>query len=147
MYNYVLFWISYLLSALQRFWILKRFFCDTWSRTCKTRSESRETNNNHPSPPYVGNNYRMEVKITVMLIAYLVLLCEFFWEFSFFHFCRPQVDIYQLLRCSLLCGRQIACSVWELGFFFRVKVFVLHTLTLSNTQHVNVWMVCLVRLF
>ena len=29
-----------------------------------------------------------------MLIAYLVLLCEFFWEFSSFHFCRPLVDIY-----------------------------------------------------
>ena len=29
-----------------------------------------------------------------MLIAYLVLLCEFFWEFSIFHFCRPLVDIY-----------------------------------------------------
>ena len=40
------------------------------------------------------SNYRIEVKITFMLIAYLVLLCEFFWEFSFFHFCRPQVDIY-----------------------------------------------------
>ena len=68
----------------------KKFFCDTWSRAWKTRSESRETNN----PPYVENNYRIEVKITFMLIAYLVLLCEFFWEFSIFHFCRPQVDIY-----------------------------------------------------
>ena len=29
-----------------------------------------------------------------MLIAYLVLLCDFFWEFSIFHFCRPLVDIY-----------------------------------------------------
>ena len=29
-----------------------------------------------------------------MLIAYLVLLCEFFWEFSISHCCRPQVDIY-----------------------------------------------------
>ena len=90
MCNYVLFWISYLLSALQWIWILKRFFCDTWSRAWKTRSESRETNN----PPYVENNYRIEVKITFMLIAYLVLLCEFFWEFSIFHFCRPLVDIY-----------------------------------------------------
>jgi len=26
----------------------------------------------------VENNYRIEVKITFMLIAYLVLLCEFF---------------------------------------------------------------------
>ena len=68
----------------------KTIFCDTWSRAWKTRSESRETNN----PPYVENNYRIEVKITFMLIAYLVLLCEFFWEFSFFHFCRPLVDIY-----------------------------------------------------
>ena len=46
------------------------------------------------TPPYVENNYRIEVKITFMLIAYLVLLCEFFWEFSIFHFCRPLVDIY-----------------------------------------------------
>ena len=29
-------------------------------------------------PPYVENNYRIEVKITFMLIAYLELLCEFF---------------------------------------------------------------------
>ena len=29
-----------------------------------------------------------------MLTAYLMLLCEFFWEFSIFHFCRPLVDIY-----------------------------------------------------
>ena len=46
------------------------------------------------TPPYVENNYRIEVKITFMLVAYLVLLCEFFWEFSIFHFCRPLVDIY-----------------------------------------------------
>ena len=30
------------------------------------------------TPPYVENNYRIEVKIIFMLIAYLVLLCEFF---------------------------------------------------------------------
>ena len=29
-----------------------------------------------------------------MLIAYLVLLCELFWEFLISHCCRPQVDIY-----------------------------------------------------
>ena len=46
------------------------------------------------TPPYVENNYRIEVKITFMLIAYLVLLCEFFWEISIFQFCRPLVDIY-----------------------------------------------------
>ena len=46
------------------------------------------------TPPYVENSYRIEVKIRFMLIAYLVLLCEFFWEFSIFHFCRPLVDIY-----------------------------------------------------
>ena len=48
------------------------------------------------TPPYVENNYRIEVKITFMLIAYgyLVLLCEFFGEFPIFHFCRPLVDIY-----------------------------------------------------
>ena len=31
-----------------------------------------------PPAPYVENNYRIEVKITFMLIAYLALLCEFF---------------------------------------------------------------------
>ena len=46
------------------------------------------------TPPYVENNYRIEVEITFMLIAYLVLLCELFWEFSIFHFCRPLVHIY-----------------------------------------------------
>ena len=46
------------------------------------------------TPPYVENNYRMEIKITFMLIAYLMLLCEFFCEFSIFHFRRPLVDIY-----------------------------------------------------
>ena len=30
------------------------------------------------NPVRVENNYRIEVKITFMLIAYLVLLCEFF---------------------------------------------------------------------
>ena len=30
------------------------------------------------TPPYVENNHRIEVKITFMLIAYLVLLCQFF---------------------------------------------------------------------
>ena len=36
-----------------------------------------------------------------MLIAYLVLLCEFFGEFSIFLLCRPLVDIYwhPLLKC------------------------------------------------
>ena len=54
------------------------------------------------TPPYVENNYQMEVKITFMLIAYLVLLFECFWEFSIFHFCRPLVDSYwhPLLKCS-----------------------------------------------
>ena len=43
---------------------------------------------------FLHPDYRIEVKITFMLIAYLVLLCEFFWEFSIFQFCRPLVDIY-----------------------------------------------------
>ena len=90
MYNHVFFWVRYLLFALQLIWFLNDFFCYSWSQACKTRSQSRETNN----PPYIENNYRIEVKITFMLTAYLVLLCEFFWEFSIFHLCRPQVDIY-----------------------------------------------------
>ena len=45
MYNYVLFWISYLLFALQLIWFWKGFFRDTPSRASKTRPESRETDN------------------------------------------------------------------------------------------------------
>ena len=33
------------------------------------------------TPQYVEHNYRIEVKITFMLIAYLVLLCEFYVSF------------------------------------------------------------------
>ena len=54
MCNYVLFWISYLLSALRWIWILKRYFCDSRSRVWKTRSESRETNNPAVRGKYVG---------------------------------------------------------------------------------------------
>ena len=69
------------------------------------------------TPPYVENNYRIEVKITCMLIAYLVLLCEFFWEFSTFHFCRSLVDIYwhPLLR-----------PIWRLpNMFFGTAIFLI----------------------
>ena len=64
------------------------------------------------TPPYVENNYRIEVKIIFMLITYLVLLCEFFWEFAIFHFCRPPVDIYwhpllNLYKFFILCERKI----------------------------------------
>ena len=57
------------------------------------------------------NNYRLEVTITFMLIAYLVVLCEFFWEFSIFQFCRPLVDIYwhPLLKFRL--------QTWQNGSF------------------------------
>ena len=71
------------------------------------------------TPPCVENNYRIEVKITFILIAYLVLLCEFFWEFSIFHFCRPLVDIYWhplLIRCSLKSVR----APWSWTSFFLV---------------------------
>ena len=90
MCNYVLFWISYLLSALQWIWILKRFFVTHGLGPGKPGARAAKP----ITPPNVENNYRIEVKITFMLIAYLVLLCEFFWEFSIFQFCRPLVDIY-----------------------------------------------------
>ena len=90
MCNYVLFWISYLLSALQWIWILKRFFVTHGLGPGKPGPRAAKP----IIPPYVENNYRIEVKITFMLIAYLVLLCEFIWEFSIFHSCRPLVDIY-----------------------------------------------------
>ena len=58
------------------------------------------------TPPYVESNYRIEVKIIFMLIAYLVLLCKFFWEFSIFHFCRPLVDIYWHPLLSMIPGER-----------------------------------------
>ena len=63
----ILFWISYLLFALQLIWFLKRFFRYTPSRACKTRSESRETNNPHTPPPppqYIYYNHRIKKNIT-----------------------------------------------------------------------------------
>ena len=68
------------------------------------------------TPPYVENNYRIEAKITFMLIAYLVLLCEFFLGFSIFHFFRPLVDIYwhpllsKFLRRTVIHGKQFFIS-------------------------------------
>ena len=118
-------------------WILKIFFCDTWSRGWKTRSQKRETNN----PPYVENNYRIKVKITFMLIAYLVLLCEFFWEFSIFHFCRPLVDIYcyPLLRIVWVVLAKIRIFKTDLRFCIKLRkrnrllvTFVAFFLTLSG---------------
>jgi len=52
--------------------------------------------------PYVENNYRLEVKITFMLTPYLVLLSEFFGEFSIFDFCRHLVDIYRHLLLNVV---------------------------------------------
>ena len=85
------------MSALQWILILKRFFVTHGLGPGKPGPRAAKP----ITPPYVENNYRIEVKITFMLIAYLVLLCEFFWEFSIFQFCRPLVDIYwhPLLRC------------------------------------------------
>ena len=75
------------------------------------------------TPPYVENNYRIEVKITFMLIAYLVLLCEFFWEFSIFHFCRPPVDIYWHPLLIILLSKlgAIDCNTWVLWSWFKEK--------------------------
>ena len=113
MYNYVLFWISYLLFELQLIWFFKRFFRDTPSRACKTRCESLETN----IPPYVLNKYRIEVKIIFVLAAYLVLLCEFFWEFSIFRFCRPLVDIYWHPLLRFFCFMTILREIWILPIY------------------------------
>ena len=119
MYNYVLFWISYLLFELQLIWFFKRFFRDTPSRACKTRCESLETN----IPPYVLNKYRIEVKIIFVLAAYLVLLCEFFWEFSTFRFCRRLVDIsgHPLLKRNLRCS--VKKTTPGLGTFLKFLLF------------------------
>ena len=119
MYNYVLFWISYLLFALRLIWFLKRLFRDqdTPSRACKTRSGGAKP----IIPTYVENNYRIEVKITFILTAYLVLYCEFFWEFSIFHFFRPLVAIYrhpplsviQILTLNELKTLKAANRLWK----------------------------------
>ena len=58
-----------------------------------------------------------------MLTAYLVPLCEFFWEFSIFHFCRPLFDIYWHLLSSSLVIYARAFSTKTVvtigrGFFF-----------------------------
>ena len=51
------------------------------------------------TPPYVENNYRIEVKITFTLIAYLVLLCEFFLRI--FDFSLLQTSGRYLLTSAL----------------------------------------------
>ena len=135
MYNYVLFWICYFLSVLQWFCILKGFFCGTWSRACKTWSESRETNNFSVQK----NSYGIEVKITFMLIAYLVLPCAFFWELLIFHVCRPQVNIYghPLLRVLLGVAKSIVglllFLVWVLFSGFSILCIYVRWLHLSAT--------------
>ena len=88
------------------------------------------------TPPYVENNYRIEVKITFMLIAYLVLLCEFFWEFSIFHFCRPLVHIYwhPLLNCEHVTSRDEG--------FWCLLLFALYLMFLFSGNMTNIFMQC-----
>ena len=50
-----------------------------------------------------------------MLTAYRVLLCEFFWEFSIFRFCRPLVDIYW--HPLLISFQTTNCIPWSQRFF------------------------------
>ena len=71
-----------------------------------------------------------------MIAAYLVLLCEFFWEFSIFHFCRPLVDIWwHLLLKSLSSSSSVTARV-AFGVFpllaFWTKFFLLATRTLRG---------------
>ena len=101
------------------------------------------------TPPYVENNSRIEVKITFMLIAYLVLLCEFFWEFSIFQFCRPLVDIYwhPLLKSCVLKNYiskdDVAVYCLFLFFIFSGKIFQLsiieetHQMTSQGNYKLN----------
>ena len=91
------------------------------------------------TPPYVENSYRIEVKITFMLIAYLVLPWSFFWELLIFHFCRPQVDIYWHPLLGVLLG--VAKSivglllflVWVLFSGFSILCIYVRWLHLSAT--------------
>ena len=130
MYNYVLFWISYLLFRLRLISFLKRLFRDTPSRACKTRSGGAKP----ITPPYVENNYRIEVKITFILTAYLVLLCEFLGEFSIFHFCRPLVDIYWHPLLSL-------CYLKHTKFYLRHKAsFIQISTTASFNSFLIAWL-------
>ena len=82
-------------------WFLNDFFVTHGLKPVKPGPRAAKPIN----PPYVENNYRIEVKITFMLIAYLALLCEFFWEFSIFHICRPLVDIYWHQLLSVLANK------------------------------------------
>ena len=88
------------------------------------------------TPPYFENNYRIEVKITFMLKAYLVLLCEFFWEFSFFHLCRPQVDIYwhPLLNVIVLTVLFLAEKT-DKSYFFNT----------ASLHFSNAWKICILE--
>ena len=93
MHSYVLFWISYLLFA-NDFFVTHGLGPVTPGRRAAKRITS----------PYVENNYRIEVKIKFMLIAYVVLLCEFLWEFSIFHF----LDLR-----SIFTGTRFVQRMWQ----------------------------------
>ena len=81
MCNYVLFCISYLLFALQLIWFLKRFLCDTPSRACKTRSESRETNNPPVRLKYLSDRRKNNIYVISLPSATLWIVLRIF-DFS-----------------------------------------------------------------
>ena len=110
MYNYVLFWISYLLFALRLTWFLKRLFRDqdTPSRACKTRSGGAKP----IIPPYVENNYRIEVKITFTDFNSLPsATLSIFWR----------IFDFSLLQTSLFIGRYLQTSALKCDTEFNVS--------------------------
>ena len=70
--------------------VFNRFFCDTWSRACKTRSESRETNNPPVRRKYLSDRSKNYIYVKSLRSATLWIFLRIF----VFSLCRPQVDIY-----------------------------------------------------
>lgn len=132
---------------------IKSFTCNSW----KNERWSKKTSTSFLKWCIERRKrIRCKIKLSQVVFAFRSNECErkntynskkiniLFYENFYFH--KSYSEQFNL-AASLLCGRQMAYSVWELIFFFRVKVYLLYTWTLSNTQHVNVWMVCLAQLF
>ena len=107
MYNYVLFWIRYLLSVLQWLWI--------YNFLVGPHGLGPVMAGPRAAKPIMHAHCSVYVKITFTLIAYLALLCEFFWEFSFYLFYRPQVVIYSTSALNVFV---LFCFVLFVFFFF-----------------------------
>ena len=87
------------------------------------------------TPPYVENNYRIEVKITFMLIAYLVLLCEFFlriFDFSLLYTSGRYLRTSALNRSNDPRPNFLTCSLRQRMF---LPVLFLEIIFVSDTNN------------